>query len=58
FPPCEMSRPGPVVTPHGEQEWMVERIIDKWRRGRGHQYLVWWSGYGAEADEWLPQCEL
>ncbi|EPQ50046.1 hypothetical protein GLOTRDRAFT_21152, partial [Gloeophyllum trabeum ATCC 11539] len=28
FPGRELPRPGPIVTPNGEEEWTVERIID------------------------------
>ncbi|TFK53312.1 hypothetical protein OE88DRAFT_1626308 [Heliocybe sulcata] len=34
FPDRELPCPGPIVTPDGEQEWTVERIIDQHRRGR------------------------
>jgi hypothetical protein len=33
-------------------------IVKKRRRGRGHQYLVRWRGYGPEADVWVPATEL
>jgi hypothetical protein len=36
----------------------VERVIDGRRRGRGYQFLVRWSGYGTEYDEWLLASEL
>ena len=58
FPSHEYSRPGPILNTDGEEEWPVERILDKRRRGRGWQYLVRWSGYGPEHDEWLPGSEV
>lgn len=33
FPSQAMAKPGPVVTPEGEEEWLIDRIIDKQRRG-------------------------
>ncbi|RXW17191.1 hypothetical protein EST38_g8660 [Candolleomyces aberdarensis] len=58
FPSREHSRPGPVMTPDGAEEWWIDRIIDSRRRGRGWRYLVRWRGYGPEDDEWLPGKEL
>ena len=58
FPSWKLSQPGPVITPEGEQEWLIERILDERVRGRGHQFLVRWRGWGAEEDRWLPGREL
>jgi hypothetical protein len=32
----------------------IEKIIKHRGKGRNHQVLVRWSGYGAEFDSWLP----
>jgi hypothetical protein len=40
FPSHELERPGPVVTENGLEEYHIEKIIDKRRRGCGYQYLV------------------
>ena len=53
-----MPQPGPIVTPDGEEEFYIDHIIDKWKCGCRHQFLVHWLGYGAELDLWLPQSEL
>jgi hypothetical protein len=45
FPSHELSQPGPVVTPDGEEEWLINRIMDERIRGKGHQYLVRWHSY-------------
>jgi len=43
FPSQALSRPGLIVTAEGEEEWVIEWIIDKYRCGWGHQYLVRWK---------------
>jgi len=45
------EQPAPVVI-EGEEEWEVERILNKqWIRGK-NKYLVWWKGFMAESDTW------
>jgi hypothetical protein len=58
FPNREPARPGPILTEDGTEEWHIDKIVDERRRGRGTQYLVRWSGYGPESDDWLPRSEL
>ena len=58
FPSCAHAQPGPVVTEDGVQEWYVDKILDRQRRGRGYRYLVCWRGYGPEHDEWLPGAQV
>jgi hypothetical protein len=58
FPSREDSRSGSVVMPSGEEEWLVEEIVDEQKRGRGTQYLVKWCRYGDEENRWVPKCEL
>jgi hypothetical protein len=58
FPSRELEQPGPVVTENGLEEYHIEKIIDKQRRGCGYQYLVQWSRYSEADDLWLPQREL
>ena len=58
FPDRELSRPGPVITEDGIEEWFVDKIVDARRRGRGVQYLVRYEGYGKEHDEWRPGAEM
>jgi hypothetical protein len=54
FPDRELPRPGPIVTEKGEEEWVIDEIIDERKRGAGRQYLVRWAGHGAEDERWLP----
>jgi hypothetical protein len=58
YPTREQQRPAPFITPSGAEEWEIEKILDRRRRGRGYQYLVRWRGFGPEADVWLSGQEL
>ncbi len=58
FPSRVHDEPGPIVTPDGQEEFFVDRILDRRRRGRGWQYLVRWRGYGPGADTWLAGSEV
>jgi len=45
------EQPAPVII-KGEEEWEVERILNK-RKIRGKdKYLVWWKEFMAELDTW------
>ena len=57
FPSRSHEEPPPVITSDGP-EYLVERILDRRRIGRGFQYLVRWFGYGAQHDSWLPGREV
>ena len=46
FPEREFPRDGPITLENGQEEHVIERILDERKRGRGHQYLVRWKGYG------------
>ena len=58
FPLHEHISPSPIMMSDGMEKYAIDRIIDKWHRGRGHQYLVCWVGYGPEEDQWLLRHEL
>jgi len=58
FPLYEHISPSLIMTSDGMEEYMIDRIIDKWHRGRGHQYLVHWVGYGPEEEQWLLHHKL
>ena len=57
FPTCALIPPDPVLI-KGQQEFYVDKIVDKCCRGRRKQYLVRWRGEGPEGDTWLPEEEL
>lgn len=54
--------PAPAVVVDGEEEFEIEKLLQKRRirRGRGWstQYLVRWLGYGPEFDQWMPEHRL
>nr|GAT58516.1 predicted protein [Mycena chlorophos] len=58
FPGRELTRPGPVVTLDGQEEFYVDEIVDKRERYGNTEYRVRWRGYGRESDEWLDESEL
>ena len=58
FPSRQLPRPDPWVTTDGVEEFVVDRIVDERRRGRGIQYLVCWKGWGLDDARWLPRREL
>jgi len=41
-----------LVIIEGEEEWEVERILNKQRIRRKNKYLVRWKGFIAESDTW------
>lgn len=58
FPLRAHHPPQPLVTVNGTAEYFINWILNRWPCGRGHQYLIWWMGYGPEHDLWLPRLEL
>jgi len=51
------EQPAPVII-EGEEEYEVEKILNK-KKFRGKDwYLVWWKGYTVEEDTWKPKENL
>jgi hypothetical protein len=58
FPGRAHIAPKPLVTADGSTEYFIDKILDRRPKGRRHQFLVRWTGYGPEHDLWLPWSEL
>ena len=58
FPGCKFSKPTPITTEEGTEEYFICNIINERHQGRGYRYLVWWVGYGLEEDCWLSGSDL
>ena len=57
FPQRAMNPPAPIIR-NGEQEFFIEKIVDKRRRAKQTQYRIRWQGEGPEGDKWLPASEV
>jgi len=55
--PIPGQRTSPPPLPEivdGEEEWVVEEILDSWMVNRKLRYLVKWEGFGVEHNSWEP----
>jgi len=41
-----------LVIIEGEEEWEVEKILNKWKIRGKDKYLVWWKEFTVESDTW------
>jgi hypothetical protein len=57
YPSRTLEQPGPIDV-NGNEEFLVESIIDHKKIGRGYRYLVHFVGYGSENDCWITGKEL
>ena len=51
-------RPPPIVTDPGFDQYKVERIVSRRRKGRGFQYLLKWDGYPEYEASWEPASNI
>jgi len=47
----------PVII-DGNEEWMVEKILQHRMRGKSTEYLVRWEGFTRDHDSWEPERNL
>jgi transposase InsO family protein len=52
-PDTAVYHPPPVVPE--DNQWLVDRLLDKRICRRNTQYLVRWLGYGPEEDKWINE---
>ena len=57
YPSRTLLEPGPIEV-NGQEEFLVDSIIDHRKVGRGYRYLVHFVGYGPENDRWIAGREL
>jgi hypothetical protein len=53
----ESSRPAPEVI-QGQEEYEVEQVLNKRKRGRGVEYLIKWKGYPDWENTWERPANL
>jgi Chromo (CHRromatin Organisation MOdifier) domain len=58
FPGRTRSQPGPIVTPNGLEEFLIQDIINSQKCDHRWQFLVHWVGYGPDHDEWLSYKDI
>ena len=60
--PSPPSPPDPLVNDDGEEEYYVQELLQHRVRRIGRrnrvEFLVRWTGYGPDADEWLPLADV
>ena len=59
--PTIVGQKGPTPTPvvvDGEEEWIVDKILQHRVRGKTTYYLVRWKGFTRDHDTWEPEKNL
>ena len=58
YPARSLERPGPLFV-NDTPEYQVDKIIDHKKVGKSNiKYLVRWTGYGPEDDQWISARDL
>jgi hypothetical protein len=52
------SRPDPIITNEGREEYKVHDILNQRKRNGKTEYLVRWKDYGPKDDTWEPRENL
>ena len=58
MPGGALKQPLAPVEVDGKTQSEIEAILRHWLKGKSHQYLVCWSGYGPSEDKWVHEDEL
>ena len=56
--PIKGHHPHPPLLPEiidGEEEWVIEEVLDSKMMNQKLHYLVKWEGFGVEHNSWEPQ---
>ena len=52
------KQPLAPVEVYGETQYKIDAILHHQLKGKSHQYLVFWLGYGLSEDKWVHKDEL
>ena len=58
MPGGALKQPLAPVKVDGETQYEIEAILHHWLKGKSHQYLIRWLGYGPSQDKWVREEEL
>ena len=58
-PTCSPSNAHcPAALDDADNQWEVEKLVRKRKRGRRVEYFVKWLGYPESANEWVPMRDI
>jgi hypothetical protein len=57
FPSRQLTQPAPLII-DDEEEYFIDWILNECKCGCSMQYLIRWTSYGSEDDQWLPTSTL
>ena len=50
--------PPPLEIVDGEEDYIVEQVLDSWLMRGQLQFLVKWEGYGYKENSWVPELDI